>query len=275
MDLGGRNRIRNKEEDDMAKKDVEKAKKVIERFDPALVTVAMQEMDVKAIDVEKAKERIRKVYDAIPTKPQKDKMKVLSKAVAEVELEVVQKEIENVKVALREFDRAVLAEAAKDLAIDTSSICIFPICICPEGGCPPSIQCLFPEGGCPPRIHCLFPEWGCPPRIHCLFPEGGCGPYHIWCDYLIHVIHELDKDKRYNVVVSDGLRVGVIDKCWDVVHCPGISIYVMSKCGPSLVSFDPSVVDPIDVIRKIAETDPILNKRVGKMIETMKKAKEL
>jgi hypothetical protein len=299
--LGDRNRIRYKEDDTMAKKDVEKAKKIIERFDPALVAVAMQEMDVKAIDVKRAKEKIRKVYDSIPTKPQQDKMKVLSKAVAEVELELVQKEIENVKVALREFDRAVLVEAAKDYVIDATSICWFPICICPEGGCPPRIGCLFPEGGCPPNIRCVFPEGGCPPNIRCIYPEGGCppnirciypeggcppsirciypeggcGPYHIWCDHLIHVIHELDKDNRYNVVVSDGLQVGLLGKCWENVNCSGKSIFVMSKCGSSLYSFDIGVIDPIDAIRKIAETNPLLNKRVDKMIENMKKANEL
>lgn len=169
----------------MEKKDVERAKEIIKKFDPALVMMAMQETDTKVEDVEKVKEGIRKVYESIPDT--KNRSEILSKAVTEVETEVIDKEVKNVRAAIEDIDKAVLMEAAEDLEIVDPARRICPYynigcyrynigCYRYLVGCHISIGCHrylvgchFSIGGChyyirPPEHECgamLGPDYGC------------------------------------------------------------------------------------------------------------------
>ena len=99
----------------MDKRDVEKAKEILKKFDPALVMMAIQDADTKVDDVEKAKDGIRKVYESIPDTEKRSE--ILSKAVTEVETEVIDKEVKNVRVAIEDIAKDVLVEAAVDLEV--------------------------------------------------------------------------------------------------------------------------------------------------------------
>ncbi len=99
----------------MDKRDVEKAKEILKKFDPALVMMAIQDADTKVDDVEKAKDGIRKVYESIPDTEKRSE--ILSKAVTEVETEVIDKEVKNVRVAIEGIAKDVLVEAAVDLEV--------------------------------------------------------------------------------------------------------------------------------------------------------------
>jgi len=132
----------------MEKKEVERAKEIIKNFNPALVMRAMQEIDTKVEDVEKAKDGIRKVYESIPDT--KMRAEILSKAVTELETEVIDKEVKNVRTSIEKFDKEVLLEAAKDYleASGLATMCMYPECICPEkyyDWCKYSLLCKNPE----------------------------------------------------------------------------------------------------------------------------------
>lgn len=139
----------------MEKKDVEKAKEIIKQFDPALLMRAMQEIDTK-VEEEKAKDGIRKVYESIPDA--KKRGEILSKAVAELEMELIDKEVMNVRASIEKIDKEVLQEAAKDYfeAIDVKGMCI---CINPEFCMRYLISCSYPEFCKRYQIFCRYPEW--------------------------------------------------------------------------------------------------------------------
>jgi hypothetical protein len=292
-----------KEENNMEGKNVESVKEIIKKFDPELVIRAIQERDIKAADVEKVKMEIKKAYDSLGDKSQDQKIKVFNKASAEIELDLINKEIERTKDAIKDIDKEVLLEAVKDfLDIGEIDICFYPVCICPEGGCLRKL-CPFPLGGCGIRLCpfplggclrklCPFPLGGCGIKI-CAFPIGGCG-IRIDCGYRIDypdkvefdleyigeshliAIRELEKNDRINAVISDGVKIGYLGKCLDSVTCSGRTIFVMSKCTSSLVTLDINEFsDPMETILKVAEKNPELKKRINKMMEKIKGNKEL
>lgn len=174
----------------MEKKDVEKAKEIIKQFDPALLMRAMQEIDTK-VEEEKAKDGIRKVYESIPDA--KKRGEILSKAVAELEMELIDKEVMNVRASIEKIDKEVLQEAAKDYfeAIDVKEGCI---CINPE-------FCYYPlycEGY---HIHCNGYHIYCRSREECRISLCGysiCG-YSI-CGYRICGHHLFEQCKSIGMI---------------------------------------------------------------------------
>ena len=271
----------------MAKRDVERAKRRMKRYDPQLVMMALQDIDVSKADVEKAKASISKAYAAVKAKAPQEKMKVLSQAMAEVDMEVYQKEIETVRAKLKEFDREVLVEAAQEVLEFETPYCFYSICICPEGGChwrfivpcswfyriicPTCINLIPPDADCGVNINCM-------PRVTPCYVElflPGAELEHTGLSQ-IQAIRELDKVDRANIVIGDGARLGLLDKCLDPVDCTGRQILVMTKCTAALFAFDvKGMIDPIDAIIKVAESDPVLQRRVKRMVDSMKKAGEL
>ena len=285
----------------MAKRDVERAKRRMKRYDPQLVMMALQDIDVSKADVEKAKASISKAYAAVKAKAPQEKMKVLSQAMAEVDMEVYQKEIETVRAKLKDFDRAVLVEAAQEVLEFETPHCFYSICICPEG-CHWRfiVPCFWLF-----RIPCRWAFLGSSTTFyrirrtffHLIPPDGDCG-YNIHCEprvipcivelilpgaelehtglSQIQAIRELDRVDRANIVIGDGARLGLLDKCLDPVDCTGRQILVMTKCKAALFAFDvKGTIDPIDAIIRVAESDPVLQRRVKRMVDSMKKAGEL
>ena len=163
----------------MDKRDVERAKEILKKFDPALVAMAIQEADTKVDDVEKAKDGIRKVYESIPDTG--NRSEILSKAVTEVEAEVIDKEVKNVRAEIEDLDKEVLVAAAVDMEVIDPARMICPLY---RIGCYYHIHCYSYIGchihiGCYYHIHC-YRYIGCHTRIwhECramLGFEHGCG----------------------------------------------------------------------------------------------------
>lgn len=262
----------------MAKRDVERAKRRMKRYDPQLVMMALQDIDVSKADVEKAKTSISKAYAAVKAKAPQEKMKVLSQAMAEVNMEVIQKEIETVRASLKEFDRETLTVAVSEAFEIDPAFCIFPICICPEGGRPPDCQwffkiCHYFLGGCNPFHQICF-------RCLYLIPYDQPFPKAVDLEHIglsvTQAIRELDVMDMGSIVIGDGTRLGPLEKCFDPVSCTGRQIWVMSKCTSALFTFDlKGIKDPVEAIQRIAETDSTLQRRVKRMVDAMKKAGEL
>lgn len=282
----------------MEEKDVEGAKEAMRRFDPQLVAIAMQDIDIKVESVDSAKEAIGKVYESIDAELPQEKMKVFSKAVSEVEKDVVSMEVENIRSALADFDRGVLIEAGKDLGVVVDWLCID--CIPCRGGC---IQLMVDRGAyCFDDIHC---KSGCIQLMHvagtkyCIEPIGDCGP----CIQTMNVLDRIEPsgvvvtDGRYSgVVISNGRVVstipvdskvggvvitdgyfGNVGLCLEYsVNCTGPQVYVMSKCRASLFSLDVgATISPVDAVLQVAESHPALHKRITRMVGKMKEANEL
>lgn len=129
----------------------QRVKEIIKKFDPALVAMAVQEKDINSEDVEKAKKDIIKIYESISER--KDRIGILSKALEEINAELINKEVNKVKAALKDFDKDTLIEAMKDLGMQDVEAClrhsirICPLCISHQ------IPCLFCISY---RIPCLF-----------------------------------------------------------------------------------------------------------------------
>lgn len=99
----------------MSDKNVEFAKGKIKKLDPELVRLALREKDFEKDEVEKAKEGIRQVYESISDTEKKPE--ILSRALAELSPEIIDKEVKKVKEILDDIDSDVLREAVKDLEI--------------------------------------------------------------------------------------------------------------------------------------------------------------
>lgn len=266
----------------MSKKDIERARKVMERYDPEIVSAAIGEMDLHRGDVDKAKEGIAKAYRSVATESPGLKMEILSRAMTETRAEMLKKEVDTVKGALKGIDPGAIMEVAEDLIGYEQFECMSPICICPEG-CDSG---RFIKIGCPPFVSPICPPFigpGCDGR---LIVGPGCFGHDIWCRHeidplqaidlvdlgkiLVQVGQELLKDDRVGIVISDGRQFGMLGKCWEVVNCTGRQIWRMSSCMASLVTFDiGATISPIDAIMKIAEKDPTLKKRVDRMVAAM------
>jgi len=108
---------------------LERAKTIMGKIDPALLSAALSEMmmeadDAEESDVAKAKVAIKKIYDSIPEG--KDKESILSKAITELGSDIIEKEVKVIKENLASLDRKTIMEAAKDY-VDVQEI---KSCIC-------------------------------------------------------------------------------------------------------------------------------------------------
>jgi hypothetical protein len=268
--------------DNKEKDEVKKARELIERFDPALVAIAMQEINIRSQDVERAKEGIRNVYDSIATEPHQHKSRVLSKAMAEVRTEVINQEIDKVKEALEGIDRMALLIAMDEAGYYHTIPVEGPICrytLPVPIPCPISLPIpCYRNLPCPEHcIQFMHVEY-------CFDPIGPCG-------FCVQVMQVLDRTDKVGVVLRDDRIAGgivteikpVMDAimperrrlyaglCEYPVDCTGKQIYVMAKCKSSLIPLDiGGAIDPIDAILKVAESNPALHKRIRNMVEKMK-----
>ena len=138
-----------KEED--KKRDIlERAKTIMGKIDPALLSAALSEILIDAdeaeeADVAKAKEAIKRIYDSIPEG--KDRKSIISKAITELDSDIIKKEVKIIKENLASIDRKTIIEAAKDYVdIDDISIsaklCGSSISCTNVISCKASIMCL-------------------------------------------------------------------------------------------------------------------------------------
>ncbi len=103
-------------EEDVVISDIEKAKIVMGKVDPVLLSAALSEMMIEADkaeeadDVARVKKAIKGVYDSIPEG--KDKASIMSKAIAEFDADVVDKEIAIIKEKLAGIALETLMDAA-------------------------------------------------------------------------------------------------------------------------------------------------------------------
>jgi hypothetical protein len=107
----------NMEEKDKKRDTLEKAKTIMGKIDPALLSAALSEMMVEAdeaeeADVAKVKKAIKGIYDSIPEG--KDKTSIVSKAIMELDSEIIKKEVKVIKENLASIDKETIMEAAKD-----------------------------------------------------------------------------------------------------------------------------------------------------------------
>lgn len=238
------------------KNDIERAKEIIKKFDPSLVITAVHQMGIKNEDFKKAKEALEKVYNSIGTESQYN-LSVLKKASAQLEMEVITKEIEYIKNELSTVGKNAVTEAIKDIYDIVLESCVTAVCICPENKCTFFIVCRYPEG---------------------------CGVYAIDIDVknlgltYLEAERTLEFNGRANVVMRVGDKIGYAGYCIDSVKCKGKQIWVMKMCKAEVHSFDvgiEGIINPEDALLKLSKSNPILHRRVGKMIEDMKDKGEL
>jgi len=99
------------------KDNLEKAREIMGKIDPELLPSAIRELmievdEAEEPDVEETKKALKKVYDSIPEG--KDKASIMSKAIYELDNEIVTKEIEEVKGKLAGFGKETLVQGAKE-----------------------------------------------------------------------------------------------------------------------------------------------------------------
>lgn len=111
-------------ENDKKMDDVDKAKEIMGKIDPELLSAAINDMVVKEeeaeeADVEKVKEHLKKIHDMLPA--DKDKMSIIAKAFEELNADVAEKEASLVREKLASFSKETIIEAAKEF-IDIQAI---------------------------------------------------------------------------------------------------------------------------------------------------------
>jgi hypothetical protein len=149
----------NMEENAKKIDNLEKAKTIMGKIDPALLSAALSEMMIEAdeaeeADVAKVKKAIKGIYDAIPEG--KDKTSIVSKAITELDSEIIEKEVKVIKGKLANIDKETIMEAAKEY-VGIEVITNLPYCsVCIKVSIKPA--CLF---GCikydvtPPCYKCV------------------------------------------------------------------------------------------------------------------------
>jgi hypothetical protein len=219
------------DEDDKKRGSLERAKTIMGKIDPALLSVALSEMMLEAeeaeeADVAKAKKAIKGIYDSIPEG--KDKKSIISKAITELDSDIIEKEVKVIKENLASIDKQTIMEAAKDY-VDIPEICRFSIyCIqYPVGGCKLCISsaiCLEFLGGCDPAI-CAFPI-GCKFAVCSTYPLGGCKrciAYNVFvCNYycLKYAIYENPQQVEIDPRIKEQIKEEIIQ---EVLQRPELS----------------------------------------------------
>jgi hypothetical protein len=232
------------DEDDKKRGNLERAKTIMGKIDPALLSAALSEMMLEAeeaeeADVAKAKKAIKGIYDSIPEG--KDKKSIISKAITELDSDIIEKEVKVIKESLASIDKQTIMEAAKDY-VDIPEICKFSIyciqypvggcklcissAICLEflGGCSFAICSSYPLGGCDPAI-CAYPI-GCKFAVCSTYPLGGCKPciaYKIFvCNYhcLKYAIYEYPQQGEIDPRIKEQIKEEIIQ---EVLQRPELS----------------------------------------------------
>jgi hypothetical protein len=238
----------NKEDVVMSSEDVQKVVEIMKKFDPALVSAAVQEISVKDKEVQRVKEGIKEVYDSIDLEPEQ-KLSTFKKAQTVIESEIVKEEVSRVKSMLLDFDKSTVREAASVFLGDKIfAHCDTAICICPEGDCRLRVG--------------LFDQFD--PSIY----------ENLGLTYA-KALKELEINRESSVVLQSGGKLGLLGKCFDSVNCMGSQIWVMHTCMGSLYALDINKGDLVQSILKISKENPMLHKRINKMLDKMKEAGEL
>lgn len=105
---------------------LERAKEIMQMIDPALLSAALNEIMLDADEAEedeaaRIKGAIREIYDSIPEG--KNKASIVSKAIKELDSDILEREISTIKESLAEIDMETIMQAAKDfIDIDNLSI---------------------------------------------------------------------------------------------------------------------------------------------------------
>lgn len=119
----------NMEDSNKKRDNLERAKTIMGKIDPSLLSAALSEMlteadEAEEADVAKAKKAVKGIYDSIPEG--RDKKSILSKAITELESEIIEKEVTAIKENFASIDKETIMEAAKDY-IDIQPICNSPL----------------------------------------------------------------------------------------------------------------------------------------------------
>ncbi len=151
---------------------LDRAKTIMGKIDPALLSSVLHELVVEADEAEgpevaKIKASIKKIYDSIPEG--KNKTSIISKAIAELNSDITEKEIKAIKVQLAGFDKETIWEAAKDF-VDIQKFCTYSI-FCSHCVNYYVMQCQVCVKHAVPCLNCLSSA------VHCL----KCVTYMINC----------------------------------------------------------------------------------------------
>jgi len=224
-------------EEDVVISDIEKAKIVMGKVDPVLLSAALSEMMIEADkaeeadDVARVKKAIKSVYDSIPEG--KDKASIMSKAIAEFDADVVDKEIAIIKEKLAGIALETLMDAAtnyvggKGILSDPSKLGSYFTCS------------MFRVQGygsiCSRQIVDLTPRCGLP----------------LWCD------------KRQIVDLTT--------KCDASLWCGRCLYDIYDTCPAPVggIDLDPNLLEEFVIPRVIQS--PQLSRAVKKMVDQMKK----
>lgn len=249
----------------MAEKGLENKKKILKKFDPALAVVAVSELlavkrkeqiDSEKQNVEKIKPKIKEIYSSLPAT--EDRVEIISRALYEVNSEVVTEELKKIKAELSDLDEKDLLELAEELRAAT----------------PECTSCLLPELGCGDCIHYFIVACNAQYCVgYNVIPCPTCIQYAIiTCPACIY----------YRVCTAClGYRVCTTCLTHMVCHiCLRYSILVQPYPEPVLEEAAKLNSQEIDsaVKEKIVDavvSDPRLSKAMRKLITEMKKKGEI
>jgi hypothetical protein len=118
------------EEKDKKMDKLENVKTIMGKIDPTLLSAALSEMMMEAAEAEdaevaKVKKAIKGIYDSIPEG--KDKTSIISKAITELDSEIIEKEVKIIKGKLAGIDKETIMEAAKEY-VDIEVMAKPPFC---------------------------------------------------------------------------------------------------------------------------------------------------
>jgi hypothetical protein len=132
--------------------------------------------EAEEADVAKVKKAIKGIYDSIPEG--KDKTSIVSKAISELDSEIIEKEVKVIKGKLAGIDKETILEAAKDYVGIEARDYHLPACeyavsverpplhdICMVGGCIKYMVTKCIPGCLHKILYEVPPEWEINPRI--------------------------------------------------------------------------------------------------------------
>jgi len=85
------------------------------------VKECLNEKGISKEDVENTKEKIKEIYDSIPSK---EKTEIILKALDEAKAEIIRKEIESIKNVIADLNKEELSELHKELRANLIAQCI-------------------------------------------------------------------------------------------------------------------------------------------------------
>jgi len=185
----------NMEESNKKRENLERAKTIMGKIDPALLTEALSEMMIEAdeaeeADVAKAKKAIKGIYDSIPEG--RDKKSILSKAITELDSDIIEKEVKVIKENLSGIDKETIMNAAKDYGYLSWSFCQYPVHACenhPVELCDICINGVSIQHGLPCHVDiCAYPVRHCSACLPSISVKGSPPGYGM-CSYSVRLCY--------------------------------------------------------------------------------------